>query len=176
MSRAFKIFSLTGMLLLSSVLTTRPAYPLKSRTPAPVAPAVTRAQTLAIIVNRANPTDNLSSEELRRYFLGERTRWDNGRKVTVIMRAPGQPERDAVLRLIYRMREQEFNFHFLHAQFTGELQGEPKVLDATPALIKYVAFVPGALAYVRAAEVEPSVKVLRIDGLMPDDAGYKISF
>lgn len=176
-SRALKIVALLAALISWPGGVTCPA-----RAPSPRVRGVTSrtnqanaGEPLAFVVNRANPVDNLTSEELRRYFLAERTRWENGRRVTLIMRAQGQPERDAVLRLVYRMREQEFNFYFLHAQFTGEIEGGPKVLDDAQAVLRYVSYVPGALAYVRAAEVSPAVKVLRIDGLAPTDPGYKIS-
>lgn len=132
--------------------------------------------SLAVIVSRTNPVENLSFAELRQYFLGERTHWPNGRRVTLVMRdAPG-PERDAVLRLVYEMREQDFHAHFLRAKFTGAVPEEPRLLDTTSRVINFVFLQPGALAYVRADEVAPSVKVVSLDGLMPGDPDYKLTF
>jgi hypothetical protein len=135
-----------------------------------------RHDSLAIIVNRTNPVENLSFIELRRYFLGERTHWPNGRRVTIIMRDTSRPERDAVLRLIYEMREQDFHAHFLRAKFTGELPEEPRLLDTTSRVINFVFLQPGAVAYVRADEAASSVKVVRLDGLLPGDPDYKLTF
>src|SRR5438045_3728399 len=61
--------------------------------------------SLAIIVNTQNPVDGLSLDDLRRMLLGEVTRWPDGRKITIAMRDAGQPERDAVLRLVCRMND-----------------------------------------------------------------------
>ena len=49
-------------------------------------------QNLAIIVNQSNPVDNVSFQELRTIFLGERSHWPNGRRITLVMLEPGQPE------------------------------------------------------------------------------------
>ena len=126
--------------------------------------------------DRANPVEDLSFAELRQYFLGERTRWPNGRRVTLVMRDSTRPERDAVLRVVYEMREQDFRAHFLRAKFTGELPEEPREFDTTSRVVNFVFLQPGAVSYVRADEVAPSVKVLSVDGLLPGEAGYKLTF
>ncbi|HEV2704771.1 MAG TPA: hypothetical protein VGV59_02535 [Pyrinomonadaceae bacterium] len=134
------------------------------------------SDALAIIVNRSNPVDNLSSAELRQYFLVERTRWPNGRRVSLVMLATGQPEREAVLRLIYRMRERDFHEHFLHARFTGVVLEEPRVRDTSSRVLNFVFLQMDALAYVRASETAGApVKVVRIDGLLPGEPGYKLT-
>ena len=139
-----------------------------------------RAQTfgqaeLAIIVNKSNPNDNLSFSELREYFLAERNNWSSGGgRVRVIMREPGEPERQAVLRLIYNMNEKDFTSYFLSKKFRGEILEEPRERSSTPDMIKTISNVQGAIGYVRADEVDASVKVIRVDGLAPGDAGYKI--
>ena len=70
-------------------------------------------QALAIIVNQSNPVDNCSFEELRKIFLGERSHWPNGRRITVVMLDPAQPERNLVLREIYGMTDKDLNNHFI---------------------------------------------------------------
>lgn len=132
-------------------------------------------ESLAIIVNRTNPIDNLSFAELRQYFLGERTRWPNGRRVTLVMLDTSLPEREAVLRIVYEMREQDFHEHFLRAKFTGELPEEPRLLDTTSRVVGFVFLQSGAVGYVRADEASPKVKVLRLDGLLPGEPGYKLT-
>lgn len=135
-----------------------------------------RSESLAIIVNKSNPIESLSFAELRKVFLGERSHWSNGRRIIVVMREPGQPERTAVLRLIYRMGEIDFKHYFLHALFTGEVPSTPKELATATNVRKFISYVPGAIGYVRADEVDGSVKVIRVDGLAPDDPGYKIKW
>jgi len=78
-------------------------------------------EPLAIVVNRANPIDGLSSSELREIFLGERLRWANGRRVTTVMRESGQPERNAVLHYVCRTTEKEYTLHYIHGLYTGTI-------------------------------------------------------
>ena len=133
-----------------------------------------RKECLAVIVNRSNPIENLSFAELRRIFLGERSHWANGRRITVVMLEPEQPERKAVLTEIYQMNERDFNRHFVQATFTGEVFSAPKTLATSTGVRKFVFNLPGAIAYVRAEEVDDSVKVIRVDGRLPGDKGYKL--
>jgi ABC-type phosphate transport system substrate-binding protein len=139
--------------------------------PAKAAPA-TPTEALVIIVNKANPLDNLTTEELRKYFRLEREQWPNGRKNTVLMLPPGTPEREAVLRQIYQFDESEFSRHFLQATFTGQIHSAPKELASAVNMRKFVFNVPGAIGYVRASEVDDTVKVIRVDGLALTDKNY----
>ena len=131
-------------------------------------------QALAIIVNQSNPVDNCSFEELRKIFLGEKSHWPNGRRITVVMLDPQQPERKLVLREIYGMTEKDLNNHFIQGVFTGSVLASPKTLASTAEVRKFVFNVPGAIGYVRNTELDSSVKALRIDGRLPDDKEYPL--
>src|SRR6202171_3312685 len=74
----------------------------------PSEPPTAPEQNLAVVVNLSNPIENLSMTELRNLFLGERSHWPNGRRITLVMMEPGQPERAAVLSLICQMNESDF--------------------------------------------------------------------
>ena len=174
--RAFGILAILAILVSASGLTASSA---RTETNGALAEAwsaqASQLAELAIIVNKSNPTDSISYSELREYFLAERNHWINGGgKVRIVMRAPGQPEREAVLHLIYNMNEKGFTSYFLGKKFTGEVLEEPRQQNSTPDVIKFISYVPGAIGYVRADEVDASVKVLRVDGLAPGEPGYKI--
>ena len=131
---------------------------------------------LAIIVHKSNPVQNLSLAELREYFLAERGYWSTRQKIRIAMREPGSPEREAVLRLICGMnRDQDFTTYFLHAKFSEQVTEEPRNLDSVSNMIRFVANVSGAIGYVRADEVDPSVRVITVDNASPGDPGYKLS-
>ena len=129
---------------------------------------------LAIIVNTANPVDSLSLPELRKVFLGERSHWANGRRITLVMMDPGQPERKALIREVCQMNESDFSRHFLQGVFTGEVFVSPKTLASPVGVRKFVFNVPGAIGYVRASDVDSSVKVIRVDGHLPEDKEYNL--
>ena len=130
---------------------------------------------LAIIVHKSNPVQNLSLAELREYFLAERGYWSTRQKIRVAMREPGSPEREVVLRLICGMnRDLDFTTYFLHAKFSEQVTEEPRNLDSASNMIRFVANVSGAIGYVRADEVDPSVRVITVDNASPGDPGYKL--
>lgn len=131
-------------------------------------------QTLAIVVNRSNPVDNLSFSELRKIFLGERNHWSNGHRIAIAMRDYGQPERRTVLRLIYHMDEQGYQDYVLREMFRGDVFVAPKTLTSATIVRKFVFNAPGAIGYLRRGDVDDSVKVVRIDGLLPEDKGYRL--
>jgi phosphate transport system substrate-binding protein len=174
--RAIPILLTLAALLGAGVPVAVPVHDAKRQPSAPApAPQARSQMELAIIVNKSNPNDNLSFSELREYFMAERNNWSSGAgKVRVIMREPGGAEREAVLRLIYDMNEKDFVSYFLGKKFRGEILEEPRLRTSTPDMIKTISNLPGAIGYVRADEVDASVKVIRVDGLAPGDAGYRI--
>ena len=133
------------------------------------------SQSLAIVVNRSNPIDNLSFGELRKIFLGERSHWPNGHRIAVVMLNYGQPERQTVLRLVYRMDEDGYQDHVLRGMFRGDVFVAPKTLASPQILRKFVFNAPGAIGYLRASDVDDSVKVVRIDGLRPEEEDYRLT-
>lgn len=165
---ALLVLSLSGLLLAR----------VPSPAPSPTGPAPAEQapgpEPLAIVVNKANPMDDLSMADLRRVFLGERGHWPNGRRITLVMLDPGWPERDEVLSNIYHMDETQFKNHFLHGLFTGEVLVSPKTLSTPEGVRKFVFNVPGAIGYLRASDIDKTVKVIRIDERLPDDKGYKL--
>jgi len=141
-------------------------------------PSLAHAQAtepLAIVVNKANPMTEVSLSDLRKIYRGQRGRWSNGRRVTLVMRDPGAPERDAMLRSLYGLDEEAYRRGFLQAIFTGAASDAPKMLATPNGVLRFVFNVPGAIGYVRASEVDDSVKVLRVDGRLPGDTGYRLA-
>ena len=143
----------------------------RAGTPSPDEPNAPQ-DNLAIVVNITNPVENLSLSELRQVFLGERSHWPNGRRITLVMMEPGQFERKALIREVCQMNEKDFSRHFLHGVFTGEVFVSPKTLASPVGVRKFVFNVPGAIGYVRASDVDSSVKVIRVDGRLPSDKEY----
>jgi ABC-type phosphate transport system substrate-binding protein len=129
---------------------------------------------VAIVVHKSNPVDNLSLAELRRIFLLETQTWPHGRKITVILREPGQPERAQAIRLICSMSPREYDRHVLFKTFRGDIIVGPRSIRTASAMLRFVFNAPGAIGYVAAGELDDSVKVLRIDGKSIDDPDYPL--
>lgn len=131
-------------------------------------------ESLAVIVNKSNPVDNVTLEELRKYCTAERKFWKDNKRVTVVLRDAGQAERASVLHGIYRMSESDFSRHFLQAEFTGEVQSSPKHLTTSVGVRRFVFNVPGAIGFVLPSEADATVKILRVNGYAPGDPHYPL--
>ena len=134
-----------------------------------------RADHLAVIVNLSNPVEDLSLKELRNIVMVERTHWPDGRKITVALREPGPPERQAVLSLVYGMNESGFTRYFLRATFTGQIPNGPRMLSTSELVRRFLVNVPGAIGFVRQVDADTSVKTVRIDGRMPGAPDYSLT-
>ena len=135
---------------------------------------VSVTEPLVIVVNRSNPVNDLSSAELRKIFLGNRSHWSNGRRITLVMREPGEAERMTMLRDVCGMNEDQLKNHYLHGLYTGEILVSPKILSSPTGVRKFVFNVPGAIGYLRLGDLDSTVKVLSIDEFLPEDKGYRL--
>lgn len=129
---------------------------------------------LAVVVNKSNSATNLTKSQLRKLVLGEQDSWPSGQTVTVVLRNPGDTERDGVLRTICRMTEDDYNQHVVHARSSGEAGAAPKVIGSAAAVRQFVASTPGAIGFLRMADVNDTVKVVSVDGIAPGQAEYKV--
>ena len=138
------------------------------------------ADDVAVIVNRSNPVMALTIVQLRAILLGAGAKWTGGTTITVVMTPAGQPERSGILRIVCGMSETDFNLHFIHGwrNADGSVNsgsGEhPKVFGTGPQVRQSVATTPGAVGFIKASEVDDSVKVVTVDGSNPGQPAYKL--
>jgi ABC-type phosphate transport system substrate-binding protein len=130
--------------------------------------------SLAIVVNLANPIDNLSAAELRSLFLERKSHWPNGRRIAVAMLDSPYPERRSALRQIYRMDENAYQDYFIKAIFRGEVFAAPRTLASPELMRKFVFNAPGAIGYLRSSDLDDTVKVVKIDGRLPEEKNYRL--
>lgn len=131
-----------------------------------------KAGDLAIIVGENSPLENVTSEELAKIFRAEKAKGPDGVRFVLTTRETGSAERGAALAQIYKMEEGEYSKYFLQATFTGLVQSAPRAMNGSGTVKQFVAVTPGAIGYLRASDADDSVKVLKVDGKSPGEAGY----
>lgn len=136
--------------------------------------ATRAAAQVAIVVHPATDIESLTFAELREIFRGERQFWDDGRRVTLLVRAPVAAERRLVLERIYEMDEDEFREYWIGKMFRAEVAAGPKLVYSADTARELVTVIPGAITFVPASEVSSESKVVRIDGLLPSDPSYPL--
>ncbi|MBZ5574989.1 MAG: hypothetical protein LAP40_00350 [Acidobacteriia bacterium] len=130
--------------------------------------------TIAIVVRPDVPVDNLSFAELRRLMLGDRQYWSSNLRVTLLVRAPGARERDVVLKTIYQMSEAQFRQYWIAKVFRAEAASGPRIVYSNEMAVELATQIPGAVAFVDSAQIPSGLKVLKINGRLPREAGYPL--
>jgi ABC-type phosphate transport system substrate-binding protein len=129
---------------------------------------------IAIVVHKDLPVESLTLEELRSIFLADRQFWENRTRITLLVRAPQSDERSFILDRIYQMSEAQFRQYWIAKMFRAEVPRGPKIVLSSGMALDLVVAIPGSISFTRADAVSDDVKVIRIDGLLPDDDGYPL--
>lgn len=143
-------------------------------TPTAAAAQAAGAGEIAVVVHPSTPIDSLSLTELRRIFLGEQQFWRDLTRIVLFIHPPGSAEREAVLRLVYRMTEPDFRRYWITKVFRAEVAAGPKIVYNSDMAQRLVAAIPGTIALLPAREVNASLRVVRIDGHLPGEEGYPL--
>ena len=144
------------------------------------------ADDVAVIVNKSNPVKDLTMVQLRKIVLGEETAWLDGNRIAVLMTTPGQAERDTTLRIVCRMSETSFTLHFTHASFKRTMARHggladrgtadpPQAFGSGVQVRQAVARATNAVGFIKASQLDDSVKVITIDGSGPGQPAYKLN-
>lgn len=116
---------------------------------------------IAIIVNTANVIEDVTIEDLEKIYSGEIKNWSelggSDKAVVVIGREDGSGTRDGFESIVMKNSE---------AQYAQEL-------ESTGSVISAVASTDGAIGYASLANVDDSVKALKINGVYPTEETVK---
>ena len=134
----------------------------------------TRGSDIAVVVNPDTPIAELSLADVRAVFLGDRQYWTAKMPVVLLIRAPAARERDVVLKIIYEMTDTQFKRYWIAKIFRAESATAPKTVYSSGMTHELVTAIPGAIAFMESREVRPPLKVVRVDGRLPGEAGYPL--
>lgn len=132
------------------------------------------SEAVVIVTHPDAPVSELTFEQLRSIFLAEQQFWPDRSRITILVRAPGAPERDLVLSRVYRMDEDRYRQYWIAKMFRAEVPSGPKSVFSSDMTRDLVTVIPGAIAFMPASAVTSDLKVLRIDGKLPSDEGYPL--
>ena len=135
------------------------------------------ANSLVVVVNKANSTESLSTAQLRKLVLGDVRGWPDHKPVTLVARDFASKPFECVLSMIVRQSPAEYRRYVMNAEFRGEDPMAIQTADSAASAAKLVAGSQGAIAIVEAsalAAISSSVKVVRVNGKAPGEPGYPL--
>jgi hypothetical protein len=135
-------------------------------------PAGAGPEPLAVVVATSNSANSLSLYELKRLYMGDKIRI-GGKKAIALNRDPKSTERKGFDQSVLGMTPEEAASYWIDRRIRGR-SGAPKAVEPAEVLQRVVSKLPGSIGYVRLRDVKPGVKVLKIEGKGPSDAGYPV--
>ena len=113
---------------------------------------------VAVIVNPSNSAA-ISKDDVGRLFLGKKSKFSDGSKAKPFYLAQGHSARDEFNKKALGKSSSQIKAYWSKLIFTGK-GTPPDALGSIEAVLKRVAEEPGAIAYVDAASVDDTVKVV----------------
>jgi ABC-type phosphate transport system substrate-binding protein len=123
------------------------------------------AHHTAVVVNKDNPVDNVTSAHLSKIILGEIKKWPDGKNIILVLHKDSAGETET-LEHLNKMSPAEWK------TFVTAHRDSIVFVDSDADVIKQVQFDPGAIGLIEAHSIDNSVTVVRVDGKLPMELGY----
>ena len=131
----------------------------------------TATAQIAVIVNDANSTYDLTLDELKRIYLGKMTAFPDGKEIALM---EYEPLCEKFYKAALNMTELKVRKHWMKVVFSGEFATPPTEHHHLEEIKDLVCKNRGAICFVRLSDVEDCMKVLTIEGKKPDDEAYPL--
>jgi ABC-type phosphate transport system substrate-binding protein len=123
------------------------------------------AHHTAVVVNKNNAVDNVTSTHLSKIILGEIKKWPDGKNIILVLHKDSAGETET-LQHLNKMSSAEWK------SFVAAHRESIVFVDTDADVLKEVQFEPGAIGLIEAHSIDNSVTVVRVDGKLPMEFGY----
>lgn len=129
---------------------------------------------IAVIVNKSNPVSDIPYTKIKQILEARRQYWDNGEKITLIFKPIVSNATRTLIDKVYKIRYEDFEKYWFLKVYDNKVMEFPKILSSSGAINILVSEISGAIAFIDADEVSThgNIKVIRINGKMPDEDSY----
>lgn len=132
------------------------------------------ANSLVVVVSKANATESLSTAQLRKLMLGDVHQWPDHKNVTLV---DATDVYKCLLSVVVRMTDAELKRYTANVEFRGDEVVPTKWVDSSATAARAVAGSQGGVAVIQtsaAAALGDTIKIVRINGKKPGEAGYPL--
>jgi len=123
------------------------------------------AHHLAVVVDKDNKIENVTSAHLVRIVKSEIKKWPDGREVVLVLHKASGSEMLTLERLT-NMSATELQV------LISAHKASITTVESDQELLNLVQSTPGALGFVDVRAINDRVKVVKVDGKLPLEAGY----
>jgi hypothetical protein len=130
---------------------------------------------LAVIVAPDSKLSNISVADLRRVFQSERLTDPDGNRLIALNHPPKTVDRVGFDQVVLGMDADAVGRFWIDRKIRGS-SGPPRTVDSLSTLRRVVEKLPGAIGYIRPAQLSNEVRAIRVDGKLPEDPGYPVRY
>jgi len=123
------------------------------------------AHHTAVVVNKENAVDNVTSAHLGKIIRGEIKKWPDGKNIVLVLHKDSAGETETLERL-NKMTAGEWR------AFVAAHRDQIVFADTDADVLKEVQTEPGAIGFIEAHSIDATVTVVHVDGKLPMELGY----
>jgi ABC-type phosphate transport system substrate-binding protein len=123
------------------------------------------AHHTAVVVNKDNTVENVTSAYLSKIVRGEIKKWPDGRNIVLVLHKDSAGEAETLERL-NKISAGEWK------AFVAAHKESIVFVDTDAEVLKEVQADPGAVGLIEVHSIDNSVNVVRVDGKLPMEFGY----
>jgi ABC-type phosphate transport system substrate-binding protein len=123
------------------------------------------AHHTAVVVNKENSIENISSAHLARIVRGEIRKWPDGKNIVLVLHRDSAGENETLERL---NKISDADWRSLLAAHKDSIV----FVDTDADVLKMVQSEPGAVGLIDVHSVDGSITVVHVDGKLPMEFGY----
>ena len=123
------------------------------------------AHHTAVVVNKQNQVDNVTSAHLAKIIRGEVKKWPDGENIVLVLHKDDAGEAETMERLNKMTADQWKTFLVMH-------RDSIMFVDSDADVLKTVQSEPGAIGLIEVHSLDNSVNVVHVDGKLPTEFGY----
>ncbi|MGP0021096.1 MAG: substrate-binding domain-containing protein [Candidatus Sulfotelmatobacter sp.] len=123
------------------------------------------AHHTAVVVNKDNTVENVTSAHLAKIIRGEIKKWPDGKNIVLVLHKDSAGETETLERL-NKMSDPEWR-SFLTAHKDSIL-----FVDTDAEVLKTVQAEPGAVGLIEVHSIDNTINVVHVDGKLPMEYGY----
>lgn len=123
------------------------------------------AHHTAVVVNKDNSVENVTSAQLTKIIRGEIKKWPDGKNIILVLHKDSAGEREALERL-NKMSAPEWN------SFVLSHKESIVFVDTDADMLREVQSEFGAIGFIEVRSIDNTVNVIHVDGKLPMELGY----
>jgi hypothetical protein len=133
--------------------------------------SVAAVKNMAVVIAAGSKLSDVPLADLVKLCKGAQKSWADGKSFTLVIKNPESPEMRVAVQKLFGDASGDVKAAIAKL---NESHQTVKIAGSDEELLRLVETTPGAVGILDVYSINSSVKVLRVDGKLPFDAGYAL--